>query len=217
MSSEQLSITERTRVKRGHKRASFDRKTLYEILDATLLCHVGYLRDGKPAVIPTVQWREGDHIYWHGSSASRALKNAVDEDVCLSVTHLDGLILARSAFHHSVNYRSAVIYGKATKVTDPDIKAEKLQNMVEKIMPGRWPHLRPMTATEVKATMVLSMPIEEASAKIRTGGPIDDDEDYELPIWAGIVPIHGVMGQVEADPRNLDGLEIPEHVSNLLR
>ena len=212
----QLMPTERTKLRRNYERGSLDREALNEILDASPLCHVGYILDGRPAVLPTLHWREGEHIYWHGSNASRALKNSVNADVCLTVTHLDGLVLARSAFHHSANFRSVIIYGKATKIIDPDIKAKKFENMVEKFAPGRWPALRPMTAKEVKATMILSMPIEEASAKVRTGGPIDDEEDYGLPIWAGVVPINSVMGEPQPDPRNMAGLETPDHVLKLL-
>jgi hypothetical protein len=211
MSETSVEITERTRLRRTHQRGHYDRQTLYSILDATPLCHVGYLLDGKPAVTPTIQWREGDHIYWHGSSASRALRSAEGLDVCLTVSLMDGLVLARSAFHHSANYRSAMLFGTATKITDPDEKAEKFRVFVDTLFPGRWDLLRPMNAKEVKATTVLSMPIEEASAKVRTGGPVDDEEDYDLPIWAGVLPIRQTVGEPEPDPRNLSGVEMPPH------
>jgi len=211
MSAENLTITERTRLRRLHERGHFDRTTLYSILDATPLAHVGYLIDEKPVVMPTFQWREGDHVYWHGSSASRGLRAAEGADVCLTVSLLDGLVLARSAMHHSANFRSAMIFGRATKITDPDQKAERLKTFVDGLYPGRWDMLRPMNAQEAKATAVLSMPIEEASAKVRTGGPVDDEEDYALPIWAGVLPIRQVVGEVEDDPRNIDGVSAPEH------
>ena len=211
MSTATLPVTERTRVKRAHERGRHDRQSIYDILDATPLCHVGYLLDGKPAVTPTIHWREGDHVYWHGSSASRALRKAAGLDVCLTVSLIDGMVLARSAFHHSANYRSVMIYGTATKITDPEEKSEKLRGLVDMLYPGRWDTLRPMTAQEVKATTVLSLPIEEASAKIRTGGPVDDEEDYALPIWAGVVPIRQVVDAPIPDTRNLAELTVPNH------
>ena len=211
----QLIPTELTKVRRVHKRGSYDREVINAILDATPLCHVGYVIEGKPAVTPTLQWREGDHIYWHGSSASRALRKSEDLDVCLTVSLLDGLVLARSGFHHSANYRSAMIFGRATKVEDVDKKAALLDNFVDHIYPGRSKILRPMTAKEIKATTVLSLPIDEASAKIRAEGVKDDEEDYALPIWAGIIPITQVLGTPQPDPKNLDGVEMPDHISKI--
>ena len=210
----QLIPTELTKVRRVHKRGSYDREVINAILDATPLCHVGYVIEGKPAVTPTLQWREGDHIYWHGSSASRALRKSEDLDVCLTVSLLDGLVLARSGFHHSANYRSAMIFGRATKVEDVK-KAALLDNFVDHIYPGRSKILRPMTAKEIKATTVLSLPIDEASAKIRAEGVKDDEEDYALPIWAGIIPITQVLGTPQPDPKNLDGVEMPDHISKI--
>ncbi len=211
----QLIPTELTKVRRVHKRGSYDREVINAILDATPLCHVGYVIEGKPAVTPTLQWREGDHVYWHGSSASRALRKSEDLDVCLTVSLLDGLVLARSGFHHSANYRSAMIFGRATKVEDVDKKAALLDNFVDHIYPGRSKILRPMTAKEIKATTVLSLPIDEASAKIRAEGVKDDEEDYALPIWAGIIPITQVLGTPQPDPKNLDGVEMPDHISKI--
>lgn len=207
--------SDRTRLRRAHERGRYDRASLHAVLDATPLCHVGYVLEGKPAVTPTLHWREGNHVYWHGSSASRALRAAEGLDVCLTVTLLDGLVLARSAFHHSVNYRSAMVFGRASIVADPDEKAEKLKNFVEAIVPGRWDGLRPMTEQEVKATTILSIPIDEASAKVREGGPIDDEEDYALPIWAGTVPFETVIADPIPDPRNLSGVDLPEHLDGL--
>ncbi len=196
---------------RNPKRADYDRAVVNEIIDATPLCHVSYIIDGRPYVTPTLQWREGDFIYWHGSSASRFLRQIVGKDVCLAVTHFDGFVLARSAFHHSINYRSVMLFGEATKIKDAE-KEQRLQSFVENLIPGRWENLRPMTAKEAKATTVFSMPIDEGSAKVRTGPPGDDDEDYSLPIWAGVLPISQVLHDPVPDPKNLDGLEVPAHI-----
>lgn len=209
-----LPITDRTRLRRLNRRGHFDRETIYAVLDAMPLCHVGYVIDGKPVVTPTFQWREGDHIYWHGSNASRGLRAAEGADVCLTVSLIDGFVLARSAMHHSANYRSVMVFGQPTPVTDPAEKAEKLGRFVESLYPGRWDGLRPITEQEVKATAILGMPIEEASAKIRTGGPVDDEADYALPIWAGIIPVRYAVGEPEPDPRNLPGVVAPAHVED---
>ncbi len=214
MTQDTITVTERTRIKRGHKRGSYDKETIYGILDATPLCHVGFIRDGRPSIIPTLQWREGGHVYWHGSSASAAILSSADADVCLTVTLLDGMVMARSAFHHSVNFRSAVLYGKPEQITDPELKAEKLKGMIDVLYPGRWEHLRPMMDKEVKATGVLGMKIDEASAKVRTGMPEDDQEDYELPIWAGVIPLLQQQMAPLSDPKNLDGVEVPEHLKD---
>ena len=207
----QLKKTPRTKMVRNHKRADYDRSAVNEIIDATPLCHVSYIIDGRPYLTPTFQWREGDQIYWHGSSASRFLRQIVGKEVCLVVTHFDGLVLARSAFHHSVNYRSVMLFGKATKVGNAE-REGRLQSFVEHLIPGRWEALRPVTANEVKATTVFSMPIDEGSAKVRTGPPNDDDEDYSLPIWAGVLPISQVLHDPVPDPKNIPGLEVPAHI-----
>jgi nitroimidazol reductase NimA-like FMN-containing flavoprotein (pyridoxamine 5'-phosphate oxidase superfamily) len=209
----QLKNTTRTNLVRNPNRADYDRPVVNEIIDATPLCHVSYIIDGRPYVTPTLQWREGDTIYWHGSSASRFLHQIVGKEVCLAITHFDGLVLARSAFHHSINYRSVMLFGEATKIEDAD-KDELLQNSVENLIPGRWETLRAMTDQEAKATTVFSMPIDEGSAKIRTGPPVDDEEDYSLPIWAGVLPISQVLDEPVPDPKNLGGLEVPTHIRN---
>ena len=206
-----LKTTTRTKLTRNPARADYDRGAVNKIIDATPLCHVSYIIDGRPYVTPTLQWREGDTIYWHGSSASRFLRQIVGKEVCLVVTHFDGLVLARSAFHHSVNYRSVILFGEATKVENAD-REGRLQSFVENLIPGRWETLRPMTAKEAKATTVFSMPIDEGSAKVRTGPPVDDDEDYSLPIWAGVLPIRQVLQEPVPDPKNLPGLEVPAHI-----
>lgn len=212
MPTENLSNTERSRVVRAPKRGFYDRKTAYGIIDSTPLCHVSYILDGQPVVTPTCHWREGDHIYWHGSSASRLIRKSEGQPVCLAITHLDGFILARSAFHHSVNYRSVMLFGTPSKV-EGEKKESSLEAFIEGLFPGRWDTLRPMNEKEIKATTVLSMPIDEGSAKIRTGPPVDDEEDYTLPIWSGILPVHTALRAPEPDPRNLAGVELPEHVS----
>ncbi|MQG47833.1 MAG: pyridoxamine 5'-phosphate oxidase family protein [SAR202 cluster bacterium] len=206
-----LKKTKRTKLVRNPARADYDRDVVNQIIDATPLCHVSYIIDGRPYVTPTLQWREGDTIYWHGSSASRFLRQIVGKDVCMAITHFDGLVLARSAFHHSINYRSVMLFGEATKIEDSE-KNELLHNFVENLIPGRWENLRQMTAQEAKATTVFSMPIDEGSAKVRSGPPVDDDDDYSLPIWAGVLPISQVLQEPVPDPKNLDGLEVPTHV-----
>ncbi len=213
--TEDLTITERTRLRRLRERGHFDRKTIYAILDAMPMCHVGYVIDGSPVVMPSFQWREGDHVYWHGSSGGRGLKASEDSDVCLTVSMLDGLVLARSGMHHSANFRSAMIFGRPTKITDAAVKAEKLGNFVNALYPGRNETLRPMTEVEAKATMLLSLPIEEASAKVRAGGPVDDKEDYDLPIWDGVLPIRYQFMPPEPDPRNLDGVKPPDFIPTM--
>jgi len=211
MPEEQLKKTERTTLVRNPIRADYDRDAVNEIIDATPLCHVSYIIDGRPYVTPTLQWREGGAIYWHGSSASRFLRQIVGKEVCMAITHFDGLVLARSAFHHSINYRSVMLFGEATKIED-SAKKQLLEKFVEALIPGRWENLRPMTDQEAKATTVFSMPIDEGSAKVRSGPPVDDDEDYGLPIWAGVLPMGQALHAPESDPRNVEGLEVPKHV-----
>ncbi len=194
--------TEHTRVKRLPERGKYDRETVYAILDAALVCHVGYTIDGRPYVTPTACWREGNHLYWHGSSASRMLRaQSHGIPVCVTVTHLDGLVLARSAFHHSINYRSVMAFGNAEMIQDADAKLAALRGFVERVVPGRWDTLRETTQQELKATTVLRMDLEEVSAKVRVGAPKDDDEDYALPIWAGVVPITTLVHPSEPDPK----------------
>jgi uncharacterized protein len=207
--------TARSRVKRLHKRAHYDRETLYGILDAGFICHVGYAIDGQPYVTPTAYWREGDHVYWHGSAASRMLRHLEQgAECCLTVTHLDALVLARSGFHHSLDYRSAMLFGRAHKVADPDEKLAKLENFVERVAPGRWAGLRPVNKKELKATTLLGMEITEASAKVRAAGVVDDEEDYRLPIWAGVVPVRMVAGAARDDGRLAPGTARPDHLDS---
>jgi len=193
--------SERTRVKRLPERGKYDRDTMYAIIDAAVTCHVGYMIEGQPFVTPTACWREVDHIYWHGSAASRMLRaQSGGIPVCVTVTHIDGFVLARSAFHHSMNYRSVMALGNAEIVTDDGAKLAALQRFVERLVPGRWTTLRPTTSQELKATTVLRLSLTEASAKVRIGPPKDDAEDYDLPIWAGVVPVRVDVGRPEPDP-----------------
>ena len=194
--------TERTRVKRLPDRGKYDRDTVYAILDSGVACHVGYNIDGRPFVTPTACWREGDHLYWHGSAASRMLRaQATGIPVCVTVTHIDGLVLARSAFHHSMNYRSVMAIGDAEFVENDDEKLAALRAFVERVVPGRWALIRPPSPQELKATSVLRLRLQEVSAKVRTGPPIDDEPDYTLPVWAGVVPISTTVGTPVPDPK----------------
>lgn len=197
-----LAKTDRSRVKRLHERGTYDFDTAAAILDSAFLCHVGYVIDGKPYVTPTSYWREDDTVYWHGSSASRMLRTVQSVgDVCLTVSLIDGLVMARSAFHHSINYRSVMLFGEAHKIEEPGHKLRALENFVERMYPGRWQTLRPANEQELKATSVFAMKIEEGAAKIRNGPPVDDDEDYSWPVWAGVVPLRTVAGRPRDDGR----------------
>jgi nitroimidazol reductase NimA-like FMN-containing flavoprotein (pyridoxamine 5'-phosphate oxidase superfamily) len=185
-----LSKTERNTIKRVPKRANYDREVVYQILDEGFICHLGFAIEGQPFVIPTAYGRLEDRLYIHGSPASRMLKNLQQGiEVCLTVTLLDGLVLARSAFHHSMNYRSVVIFGNAIVVKDEQEKLIALKAFTEHIIPNRWDEVRSPSPQEMAGTLVLALPINEASAKIRTGDPIDDEEDYQLPVWAGVIPL----------------------------
>lgn len=206
--------SERTRVTRLPKRGAYDRETIYKILDEAFVCHVGFVVDGQPYVIPTNFGRAGDTLYLHGSAASRMLR-ALSEGVpvCVTVTLVDGLVLARSAFHHSVNYRSVVVLGTAQLVSDPAEKMEALRLFTEHIMKGRWNEIRQPNEQELKATSVLALPLGEASAKIRAGGPVDEDEDYVLPVWAGVLPLPVTPGAPVPDARLNAGTPVPPNVA----
>ncbi len=212
--TESLTVTDRTRLRRSPKRGDFDLTTICTILDAQPLCSVGYVIDGKPYVTPTLQWREDNHVYWHGSSASHALRQGEGTEVCINVTILDGFVLARSGKHHSVNYRSVTLFGKAFKVEDPAEKHAKLARFVNGLFPGRYEGLRPEHPQDLKATTLLGLKLEEGSAKVRSGGPNDEEADYALPIWAGVIPVHLVTGPPIPDPRNLPDVGAPSHVTN---
>ncbi len=207
------AASERVRVKRLHERGAYDRAAIDAILDVQPVAHVGYVFNGQPFVTPTLQWREGDHVYWHGSAASRMLETSDGADVCVTVTLIDGVVLARSAFHHSVNYRSVMLLGRAHMVTDTAEKEARLKAFTDSLFPGRWDMLRAATAQELKATSVVGMAINEASAKVRKGPPKDDEEDYALDIWAGVLPLTMTTGTPIDDPRLKPGLKPPAHVT----
>jgi nitroimidazol reductase NimA-like FMN-containing flavoprotein (pyridoxamine 5'-phosphate oxidase superfamily) len=205
--------TERTQVHRLPKRGVYDREAVFSILDEGLVCHVGFVADGKPVVIPTGYGRKDETLYVHGSPASRmfrALGNGAD--ICVTVTIIDGLVLARSAFHHSMNYRSVVLFGQATLVEDLAEKREALRVFTEHIAPGRWQEVRQPSIKELQATIVLAIPLEEVSAKVRTGPPLDDEEDYALPVWAGVLPLTLTPRTPLVDDRVPRETIVPEYV-----
>ena len=207
-------VTPRNRVKRLHERASYDRAAVHAILDAAMLCHVAYVLNGQPYATPTLFWRQDETLYWHGSSASRMLRHLkAGTPACLTVAHLDGLVLARSGFNHSANYRSAMCFGTARLVEDPEEKVAAMRDVVDRFYPGRSALLRPITVQEAKATTVVSMPIEEAAAKVRAKGVGDDEEDFALPIWAGVIPVATVLGAAQTCHRLAPGVEKPETLS----
>jgi len=207
-----LSATARTRVRRLPERARTGRDDLYAVLDATFICHLGVVHDGAPRVLPTAYGRQGETLYLHGSSANRTMLAADGGPVCVTVTHLDGLVCARSVFHHSMNYRSAMVYGTGRMVTDPGERLEALRVITENMIPGRWDATRAPSRKELAATSVLAVPLAEASVKIRTGPPGDEPEDYALDVWAGVVPTALECGPPERDPLLTDGIEVPEHI-----
>lgn len=208
--------TERTTVNRLAKRGNYEPETIHAIIDEALICHIGFVAHGAPVVLPTIHWRESDTLYVHGSVASRMLKSLKDGlEACVTITLLDGLVLARSAFHHSMNYRSVVVYGKAREVTDREEKLRALDALVEHVVKGRSKEVRAANESELRVTSVLALPLNEASAKIRTGGPIDDEEDYAIPVWAGVLPMTIVPGVPLADSGVTAA--VPEYVSNYKR
>ena len=211
---DQLPRTERTTLRRLPNRGVQDRGLIHAILDEGLICHVGFVVDGQPFVIPTIHVRVGEHLYVHGSPASRMLKTlGQGVEVCVTVTLVDGLVLARSAFHHSMNYRSVVLFGTARAVESQDDKLRILRALSEHLVPGRWQEVRSPSAAELKSTLVLSLPIGEASAKVRTGPPVDDEPDYELPVWAGVLPLRVTAGEPVPDQRLRPEVAPPSHVS----
>jgi nitroimidazol reductase NimA-like FMN-containing flavoprotein (pyridoxamine 5'-phosphate oxidase superfamily) len=208
---------DRNRVRRLPERGAYDAATIYAIVDEAKICHAGFVHDGQPFVIPTIHAREGDTIYLHGSKASRLLEHARQgEALCITVTLLDGIVVARSAFHSSMNYRSAVLFGRGCVVEDPAAKLHALEVLTEHVLPGRWAEVRPTTEREVKATSVVAVAIESASAKTRSGPPNDDEEDYALPIWAGVLPIRAEFLSPLADPKLGEHVPLPSSVRNAL-
>jgi len=210
-----LSPTPRTTLHRLQERGRAERSDLDAVLDAGLVCHLGVVIDGVPVVLPTGYGRIGDTLYLHGSSANRSLLTAAGQQVCVTITLLDGLVCARAVFHHSMNYRSAVIFGEARLVTDAEEKLAALHAITDHLVPDRWAHTRQPTRKELAATAVLALPLEEASVKVRSGGPKDDEEDYDSGIWAGVLPAGLTFGQAEPDPALTGDVPIPEHISAL--
>ncbi len=210
--------TVRTKLRRLPKRGAYDRELIYQILDEAFICHVGFVVDGQPYVIPTGYGRVGETLYLHGSAASRMLRNlAKGIDVCVTVTLTDGLVLARSAFHHSMNYRSVVVLGQATVVEDKQEKLIALEALTNHIIPQRWAEVRAPNEQELKATLVLALSLVEVSAKVRTGPPVDDEEDYQLPVWAGVIPLRLAASPPVSDPRLQQEIEPPAHARNYAR
>ena len=212
-----LSSTPRTTLHRLRERGRSDRSELDAVLDAGLICHLGVVIDGAPVVLPTGYGRIGQTLYLHGSSANRSLLLAAGQQVCVTITLLDGLVCARAVFHHSMNYRSAVIFGTARLVTEADAeeKLAALRAVTDHLVPGRWDHAREPTRKELAATAVLAVPLDEASVKVRAGGPKDDPEDYDSGIWAGVLPAALAFGPAEPDPAMTGDVPVPEHISAL--
>ena len=210
--------TDLTTLKRLPARGVYDRELVYQILDEGFICHVGFAAGGQPFVIPTGYARAEDRLFIHGSQASRMLRTLkTGIDVCVTITLLDGLVLARSAFHHSMNYRSVVVFGRASIIDDPEEKLRALRAFSEHVIPGRWDDVRGPNEDELKATIVLSLPLDEVSAKVRTGPPLDEIEDYELPVWAGLIPLRLTGGAPIADPRMKEGVELPSYAREYTR
>lgn len=210
--------TRHNRIRRLPERGRYDQETIYQILDEALICHVGFMQDEQPYVIPINFARMGDEIVFHGAKASRLLKHiAARHPVCIEATLVDGLVLARSVFHHSVNYRSAVLFGAGGEVKDDAGKLAALEAVTEHLAPGRWQEARRPTQKELDATLVVAVRIEEASAKVRSGPAVDDEEDYALPVWAGLLPLEEVAGVPEADDRLIDGIPVPGYVRDYNR
>ena len=207
-----LSSTPRTTLRRHRERGMTDRADLYAVLDAGLICHLGVISGGVPMVLPTAYGRDGDTLYVHGSSANGAYGAADGQQVCVTVTHLDGLVCARSVFTHSVNYRSAIVFGTATMVRDEDERWQALRTITDHLIPGRWAAARQPTRKEMAATAVLSVPLTEASVKIRTGMPKDEPEDLGLDVWAGVLPVWVTFGEPEPDPLLREEIPVPAHI-----
>jgi nitroimidazol reductase NimA-like FMN-containing flavoprotein (pyridoxamine 5'-phosphate oxidase superfamily) len=210
--------TPRTQVHRLPTRGAYDAQTIHAILDEGLICHVGFLFDGSPFVIPTGYARVGDRLLIHGSSASRMLRAlSTGAEACITVTLVDGLVLARAAFHHSMNYRSVVLLARGAKIDDSEAKMQALEQITERLVPHRWADVRWPNEQEMKATTVISFPISEASAKIRTGPPKDDEEDYAMQVWAGVLPLTQTPGSPIADERSPQGIDVPDYIRHYQR
>lgn len=210
-------ISNRNRVKRISNKSDYSKETVHAIIDEALFCHLGIIHDGKPVVIPTIHARMGNHIVFHGSNASRLLKISNNNEICVTITLLDGLVMARSLFNSSMNYRSAVIFGKGEIIKDHDERMAAFKSITDHIAPGRWDDARQPNNSELKQTSVVRMPIDEASAKISMGPPDDEDEDYALDYWAGVIPINQTYGEPESDPILQEGITIPDYLKNYCR
>ncbi len=210
-------ISNRNRVKRISNNSDYSKETVHAIIDEALFCHLGIIHDGKPVVIPTIHARMGDQIVFHGSNASRLLKISNNNEICVTITLLDGLVMARSLFNSSMNYRSAVIFGKGEIIKDHDERMAAFKSITDHIAPGRWDDARQPNNSELKQTSVVRMPIDEASAKISVGPPDDEDEDYALDYWAGVIPINQTYGEPESDPILQEGITIPDYLKNYCR
>jgi len=218
MNDEMKTKSERSTIRRLPARGNYEQETIYSIIDEGLICHVGFSLDDKPFVIPMTYGRRGDTLYLHGSVASRLQRAmAAGVEVCVSITLLDGLVLARSAFHHSMNYRSVVIFGRAMEVTDQKAMMEGLEAIVEHIVPGRWNEARQPNEKEIRATTLVAVHLAEASAKIRSGPPKDDAEDYSLDVWAGEIPLRQVVGVPVDDPQLSAGIRPSKNVTSYRR
>jgi hypothetical protein len=206
-----ITPTARARAKRFHELASYDEAAIYAVLDAAFIAHISYVIDGQPYATPTMYWRQGRSLYWHGSSASRMLRHqSGDVPVCVTVSIVDGLVLARSGFNHSINYRSVMAFGKARIVTDPTEKSRELDRSIDRLFPGRRGTLRPNSDQELKATTVITMEIDEAAAKIASGDPKDDEADYLATCWAGVIPIQQHIGTITPDAKLQAGIIFPD-------
>jgi len=212
MTAKSQPPSERSRIRRVHRLAEYDKDTIRAILDNGFLAHLGYLHADTPIATPVLYWREGDFVYWHGSTASRVMKNTVDAEICMTVTHLDGIVMAKSAFHHSANYRSVMLFGQSEQIVERDAKIASLKAFMDTHFPGRWETLRPIKEQELKATLIARMPIDECAAKVRTGPAIDDPEDAALPIWTGVLNLRQVFSIEEAPSGAPVDVETPDHI-----
>lgn len=213
-----MDTTGRIRVKRVPSRGKYDKESVHSILDASFLCHIGFIYEGYPVVIPTLFGLDNDKLYIHGANSSRMLKSLQKGiEISVAVTLVDGIVLARSAFHHSMNYRSVVLFGTAALVTDPEEKLRALKIVSDQVMKDRWEEVRLPNEKELKATTVLAIPVNEASAKVRTGPPVDDKEDYDLDVWAGVIPLQFTIQEPEPDPLLKEGIKLSPGVENFLK
>jgi nitroimidazol reductase NimA-like FMN-containing flavoprotein (pyridoxamine 5'-phosphate oxidase superfamily) len=208
--------TARVRVRRFRERGFYGRQTVYRILDAGMLCQIGFLFEGTPIVVPTLYWRTGAHVYFHGSNGSRMLRSIEGNDICFSATHLDGIVLTRSAFHHSVNYRSVSVFGRAMRI-EPKDKIVHLRHLMDRLIPNRWDALRPIKQKELEATTILRLPIKEYSAKIRQGEPKEDWKDLHWPVWAGVIPLRVEVGEPQPDHGTVTSRSEPPSLESLAR